>query len=71
MSRLELIPDRIGVCQSRSTKAPGLFHRGKVHLSRKFRVWLVPGNETYIELDPEEFRKRYKVVQEYTPITTG
>jgi len=44
-----------------------MFHRVKVKLSRKYRVWPVPGDDRYIELDPSEYLDRYITVQQYQP----
>ena len=60
-SRLE----RAGIATSRMSGHPVMFHRLTVKLSRKFRVWLVPGDVRFIELDPVEFSARYRVSQEY------
>ena len=67
MSRLEMKVDRIGLCLTRAHGTPGLFHRGKVHLARKFRVWFVPGNDAYCEYDPVEFVRKFKVDTQFTP----
>jgi len=59
--------ERIGVCRSKGSEATTLFHRVKVKLSRKYRVWPVPGDDRYIELDPSEYLDRYITVQQYQP----
>lgn len=50
MNRLEFKTDAIGICEASPEKGwPStfrtLFHRGKVHMSRKYRVWPHPGSE--------------------------
>ncbi len=67
MSRNDFVVQRIGVAISRLTRQSVLFHRGKVLLSRKYRVWVLPGNERFATLDPHQFRERFIVVQEYKP----
>lgn len=57
------IIERIGLAKSRATEGPALFHRVKIKLSRKFRVWPVAGDDRSLLLDPMEFVERYEVVQ--------
>ena len=67
MATTEMNPERIGVARNKNLNAPALFHRGTVKLSTKFRVWLVPGDDRFIELDPSEFREKYEVLQQFKP----
>lgn len=57
--------ERIGVCEHKQHKQRTLFHRVKVKLSRKFRVWPVPGDDRSLLMDPTEFVERFRVVQEF------
>lgn len=61
---LDFIEHKVGIAKSRRTGAIVLFKRGKVKLSTKYRVWPVAGDDTFIELDPSEWRERYSVVSE-------
>ena len=63
-SRLEFREERVGVAVSRAI--PGmavLFKRGTVFKSRKYRVWPVPGDDAFLELDPSEFMAKYRTLQ--------
>lgn len=62
--RIEFIEHKVGIAKSRRTGAIVLFKRGKLKLSTKYRVWPVAGDDTYLELDPSEWRERYSVVSE-------
>ncbi len=56
--------ERIGVCVPKTDAAsPALFHRIKVKLSRKYRVFF-PLDYRGTLYDPEEFRERFKVTAE-------
>lgn len=55
--------ERIGVCKSIRCCYGTLFHRVKVKLSRKYRVWPIPGDDRSILLDPSEFVDRYDVLK--------
>lgn len=59
--------ERIGVCKFKGIEAAALFHRVKVKLSRKYRVWPVLGNDRSILIDPSEFTDRFQIVQQYKP----
>lgn len=59
--------ERIGLCQSKLSGAPALFHRLKVKLSRRYLVWPVAGDDRRLDLDPSEYTDRYKTVQSYKP----
>jgi hypothetical protein len=59
--------ERIGICDSKAGSGPTLFHRLKIKLSRKYRVWPVPGDDRYTDLDPSEFVDRYREVQSFKP----
>jgi hypothetical protein len=61
---MEFIEHKVGMASSKRTGAIVLFKRGKVKLSTKYRVWPVAGDDTFIELDPSEWRERYLVVSE-------
>jgi hypothetical protein len=65
-ARAETI-ERVGVCLSRLTGGAALFHRVKLKLSRKYRVWPVPGDDRSLLLDPTEFTDRYAAVAIYIP----
>jgi len=56
---------RIGIAQSRRNGWFGLFHRVRVKLSRRYRVWPVAGRDDYIEYDPCEFSERFAIVEEF------
>lgn len=62
---MEFIEHKVGIATSRRTGAVVLFKRGRVKLSTKYRVWPVAGDDTFIELDPSEWRERYSVVSGY------
>lgn len=62
--RIEFIEHKVGIAKSRRTGAIVLFKRGKLKLSTKYRVWPVAGDDTFLELDPSEWRERYCVVSE-------
>lgn len=59
--------ERVGICQSKATGAASLFHRLRVKLSRKYRVWPVAGDLRSMDLDPSQFTDRYRTVAEYKP----
>ena len=62
--RLKFREERVGVAVSRAM--PGmavLFKRGTVFKSRKYRVWPVPGDDAFLELDPSEFMDKYRTIQ--------
>lgn len=59
--------ERIGVCEFRMDKTRTLFHRLKIRLSRKYRVWPVPGNHVSQLMDPSEFMRQYRVVESFKP----
>jgi len=59
--------ERVGVCRPKGSGATTLFHRVKVKLSRKYRVWPVPGDDRYVELDPSEYMDRYITVTQQQP----
>lgn len=61
------IIERIGVCECRMDKTRTLFHRLKIRLSRKYRVWPVPGNHLSQLMDPSEFMRKYTVVEAFKP----
>lgn len=61
---MDFIEHKIGIASSKRTGAVVLFKRGRVKLSTKYRVWPVAGDDTFIELDPSEWRERYSVVSE-------
>lgn len=63
--------ERIGVCRAKGTKSAAMFHRLKKRLSRKYRVWPVPGDDRSLLLDPSEFVDRYVVIQWYAPPPEG
>lgn len=60
----DFIEHKVGIAKSRITGAVVLFKRGRVKLSTKYRVWPVAGDDTFLELDPSEWRERYSVVSE-------
>lgn len=62
--RIEFVEQKVGIASSRRTGAIVLFKRGRVKLSTKYRVWPVAGDDTFIELDPSEWRECYSVVSE-------
>ena len=57
--------ERVGVAVNRKLRFAVLFQRLKVKLSTKYRVWPNPGDDHYLELDPSEWRNRYRVVVEH------
>lgn len=59
--------ERIGVCECRMDKTRTLFHRLKIRLSRKYRVWPVPGNHLSQLMDPSEFMRKYVVIEAFKP----
>jgi hypothetical protein len=61
---MEFVERKVGIASSKRTGAIVLFKRGKVKLSTKYRVWPVAGDDTFLELDPSEWRDRYSVVSE-------
>jgi hypothetical protein len=61
------IVERIGVCQSKQMGAPALFHRVKIKLSRKYRVWPVAGDDRSELLDPSEFTDKYENELSFKP----
>lgn len=69
-ARTETI-ERVGVCLARASGGAALFHRVKVKLSRKYRVWPVAGDDRSLLLDPTEFTDRYRTVAEYVPSREG
>lgn len=63
--------ERIGVGRHRDAGFAVLFHRGRVKLSTKYRVWPVEGDDRFLELDPTAWTEQYEVVQEYKPTEGG
>ena len=59
--------ERIGVCNSKRTGAPAIFHRLKIKLSRKYRVWPVAGDYRSMDLDPAEYMSRYTTAEAFAP----
>lgn len=62
---LPVVTERCGVAVHRTLKFTALYKRVKVKLSTKFRVWPFAGDPVFMELDPSEWRKRYRVVEEF------
>lgn len=62
--------ERIGVCRSKALDLPALFHRVKIKLSRKYRVWPVPGDNRFLLLDPSEYMDKYETVKCFKPKET-
>ena len=62
---LIFVEDRCGVATNKALGFAVMFKRGRVKLSTKFRVWPVPGDNTFLELDPSEWRAKYTVVTEH------
>lgn len=56
--------ERCGVCRSKALKYTAMYQRVKVKLSTKFRVWPFPGDRTFIELDPSEWRTKFSIAHE-------
>lgn len=67
MSRLEFREERIGIARSRAMGGVVLFKRGIVFKSRKYRIWAVPGDDRFLELDPSEFMAKYITVASHAP----
>jgi hypothetical protein len=63
--------DRCGVAQNKSLGFAVLFKRGRVKLSTKFRVWPIPGDDSFVEFDPSEWRAKYTVVSEHKTNSGG
>lgn len=59
--------ERIGVCKNKNLNFTALFHRVKIKLSRKYRVWPVMGNDKSILLDPSEFMYKYSTIKSFKP----
>ena len=68
---LPTVIERVGVAKNKALKFAVMFQRLKVKHSTKFRVWPVPGDSAYIELDPSQWREKYTVVQEYSTDAPG
>lgn len=69
---MEMIVHRIGVAQHKELKFAVLFHRGIVKRSTKYRLFRPDmGQQCFAELDPSEWREKYKIVQEYKASETG
>ena len=58
----ELI-ERIGICRSKSCGYTTLFRRVKVKLSRKYRVWPMPGVDHSVLMDPSEYVDKYETIK--------
>ncbi len=69
MNTLDFILEKVGVCENKAIGFRTLFHRGKVKLSRRIRVWPVPGDDRFMEMDPADFSDKYKIIEYYTPKT--
>lgn len=63
--------ERVGVAKNKSLGFAVMFQRGRVKLSTKFRVWPVPGDTRFMELDPSEWRDKYQVVAEHKTAVAG
>lgn len=68
---LTFVEDRCGVAKNKALGFAVMFKRGRVKLSTKFRVWPVPGDNTFLELDPSEWRAKYTVVSEHKTDSGG
>lgn len=64
---MEMAVDRVGVARNKSLGFAVLFHRGRVKLSTKYRVWPVAGDDRFIEMDPSEWREKYTAVSWESP----
>lgn len=62
--------ERIGAARCRADDIPVLFHRVRVKLSRKFRVFRFP-DERGILLDPSEFCEKYEQFESFKPEAGG
>ena len=56
---------RVGVATSRATGSAAMYQRLIVKRSTKFRVWPVAGDSRFLEMDPSEWRDKYKVAHEF------
>lgn len=63
--------EKVGVAQNKNLGFTVMFHRVRVKLSTKFRVWPVPGDDRFLELDPSQWREKYTVIQEYKTDAPG
>jgi hypothetical protein len=64
-TRLDFIPEGVGVCASKACGYPAFYQRGRVFKSRQYRVW-IPGVNTPDDpwkLDPSEFMAKFKVLE--------
>lgn len=59
------VVQRVGVAANRTFGYTAIFHRVLVKLSTKYRVWPVVGDKRYLELDPSEWREKYRVIEEH------
>ena len=56
--------ERVGICESKNFGYRTVYHRIQVKLSRKYRVWPVPGDSRYQDLDPSEYMNRFTTITE-------
>lgn len=70
MSYLRPVVQRVGVATTRKHGTTVMFQRLRIHLSRKYRVYWVPGDPRYDEYDPVAFSDKFKTVQEYPVMQT-
>lgn len=69
---LPMTVERIGVARNKNLGFAVIFHRGRVKLSTKYRVFNhLCGKEHFAELDPSEWRAKYQLVEEYKTSEPG
>ena len=58
--------ERVGLAQIKNGSGTTvMFHRLKIKLSRKYRIWWVPGDLRSELMDPSEFTAQFCVLQEH------
>lgn len=70
MNRLAAKVEKIGVAKSKGMGLVVVFHRVRIHMSRKYRVWWVAGDSRFVDIDPVDFSSRFIVVESIIPDAT-
>ena len=55
----------VGLCKSKKvvTGTLVMFQEVKIKLSRKYRLYGVPGDDRYLQFDPVEFDNTFKIME--------
>lgn len=65
MGRLTESVEKTGVCKNKTFGFVTLFKRVKIFTSRQYRVWWFPGEEMSELVQPDDFLKRFEILEYY------